>query len=46
LSLSRKTTAFRFFALMLRLRANVFAALALRFCAYAPGERSTSQLSG
>jgi hypothetical protein len=26
--------------------ANVFAALALRVCAYAPGERSTSQLSG
>jgi hypothetical protein len=33
-------------ALVLRLRANVFAALALRFCAYAPGERFTSQLSG
>jgi len=45
-SLSRKAAAFRLLALVLRLRANVFAALALRFCAYAPGERFTSQLSG
>jgi hypothetical protein len=45
LSLSLKATSFRLLALVLRLRANVSASLALRFFAYAPGERSTSQLS-
>jgi hypothetical protein len=46
MSFSRKATSFRLLALMLRLRANVSATLALRFFAYAPGERCTPQLSG